>query len=213
MNGKLITFEGSEGAGKTTALNEIIKKIKPQLGNQLMTTREPGGNIISEEIRNIIMDSKNDSMDAKTEALLFAAARRQHLIEEVIPALDAGKLVLCDRYVESSVAYQGAARGIGEQAIWDLNQFATNGLKPDLTIYFDVPIEVGLNRIMQHRTNEINRLDKEHHDFYVKVHDAYEKMAKEYPDQIVKIDASQPIDQVVADVLKLIKSRVPEYFN
>ncbi|WP_395317960.1 dTMP kinase [Fructilactobacillus frigidiflavus] len=213
MNGKLITFEGSEGAGKTTALNEIIKKIKPQLGNQLVTTREPGGNVISEEIRNIIMDSKNDNMDARTEALLFAAARRQHLVDKVIPALTAGKLVLCDRYVESSVAYQGVARGIGEQAIWDLNQFATDGLKPDLTVYFDVPIEVGLERIMQHRTNEINRLDQQQHDFYVKVHDAYEKIAADHPEQVVKIDATQSVDQVVADVLKLIETRVPEYFN
>lgn len=213
MNGKLITFEGSEGAGKTTALKEIIKKIKPQLGKRLVTTREPGGNVISEEIRNIIMDSKNNNMDARTEALLFAAARRQHLVDKVFPALQAGKLVLCDRYVESSVAYQGAGRELGEQAIWDLNQFATDGLKPDLTIYFDVPIEVGLDRIMQHRANEVNRLDQQQHEFYVKVHDAYEQIAIDHPDQVVKIDATQPVAQVVSDVLTIIEARVPEYFN
>ncbi|WP_413627573.1 dTMP kinase [Fructilactobacillus vespulae] len=213
MNGKLVTFEGSEGAGKTTALNRIISIIEPQLGNDLVTTREPGGNVISEEIRNIIVDSRNQNMDARTEALLFAAARRQHLVEKIIPALKRGQLVLCDRFVESSIAYQGAGRGIGEAAIKNLNDFATEGLKPDLTIYFDLPVEVGLERIKKYRSDEVNRLDKEKHDFYVKVHNAYDEMATRQSEQIVRIDATQTVEQVVSDVLAIIEKRVPEYFK
>lgn len=210
MDGQFITFEGNDGAGKTTVLNRIIEILQPKLGNQLVTTREPGGNLVSEKIRNIIM---NNEMDARTEALLFAAARREHLVRKIIPALEHHKLVLCDRYVDSSIAYQGAGRKIGEKQIADMNQFATNHIMPNLTIYFDVPVEVGLKRIMQHRTNEINRLDRQQHDFYIRVHDAYDKIAQSNPKRVVKVDATKPVDEVVANVLEIIKQRFPQYFE
>lgn len=142
MVGKLITFEGSDGAGKTSVMNEVVRDFQQQLGDQMLVTREPGGNKISEQIRRIILDRANTEMDYRTEALLYAAARRQHLVETILPALTAGKLILCDRYVDSSVAYQGAGRQIGMQEVAKMNEFATEKLLPDRTIYFDIPVEV-----------------------------------------------------------------------
>lgn len=177
-------------------------------------TREPGGNKISEEIRHVILNRDNTEMDYRTEALLYAAARRQHLIETILPALDAGKLVLCDRYVDSSVAYQGAGRGIGMDQVARMNEFATEALLPAKTIYFDIPVEIGLNRISKHRdSSKIDRLDVETTAFHKRVHAGYMEIRKNNPDRFVTIDATQSFSQVVADTLDTIHQIAAEYFK
>ncbi len=128
--GKLITFEGPDGAGKTSALMAVVPLLESKCNQDIIVTREPGGNPIAEKIRNVILDVENTAMDDRTEALLYAAARRQHIVEKIEPALADNKIVICDRFVDSSIAYQGAGRGIGEEAVAQMNLFATNGLAP-----------------------------------------------------------------------------------
>ncbi|RRG09187.1 MAG: dTMP kinase [Lactobacillus sp.] len=212
MAGKFISFEGPDGAGKTSVIKILGDELQAKLGNQLMLTREPGGNSISEAIRQIILDPKNTQMDARTEALLYAAARRQHLVEQIIPALDQGQVVLCDRYVDSSIAYQGAGREIGEREVWNMNQFAIDGLEPDLTIYLDIKSEEGIRRIMEHRTGEINRLDVEQLEFHQRVRQSYLHLQQAYPQRIKLIDASQPLDVVISMVKKTILQKYPNLF-
>ena len=146
MSGTFITFEGPEGAGKTTIIHMVQQKLI-QEGYTIVLTREPGGIRIAEQIREIILNPSNTEMDARTEALLYAAARRQHLVEKVIPELNKGNIVLCDRFIDSSLAYQGNARGIGVEDIFAINQFAIEQTMPQATLYFDIEPEVGLERI------------------------------------------------------------------
>ena len=213
MVGKLITFEGPDGAGKTSALEAVVARLQKEVSQEIVVTREPGGNPISEQIRQIILDVKNTAMDDRTEALLYAAARRQHIVEKIQPALAADKLVICDRFVDSSIAYQGAGRGIGEEAVAQMNLFATDGLTPDLTLYLDVPSEVGLARIKQPRQNQYDRLDQEKLAFHQKVRQSYLKLAQAHPDRIKTIDASQPLEAVVTQCLQVIAQANPHLFE
>lgn len=211
MNGIFVTFEGSDGSGKTSVLKEIVNHLDTSSKKDAyIFTREPGGNRIAEAIREIVLDVRYTEMDAKTEALLYAAARRQHLVDTVLPALTAGKLVLCDRFVDSSLAYQGAGRKIGVQQVAQINDFATESLQPDLTFYFDVDPEVGLARIKNHRQDEINRLDNEQQQFYQDVRQQYLRLAKEQPKRIVTIDANQPLANVIAEVTQILKERLSQ---
>ena len=213
MDGKFISFEGPDGAGKTSVIRQIQQKLVDQLvSEKVMYTREPGGNKISEQIRQILFDGQNTDMDGRTEALLFAAARRQHIVSEIIPGLQAGKVILCDRFIDSSIAYQGAGRGLGEKEIWQINQFAIDGLMPILTIYLDIESEVGLRRIAEHRANQVNRLDKEKLDFHRTVRQSYLKLYKNYPGRIKLIDASQPLEKVIEDVQATIHDRFSDLF-
>lgn len=208
--GILITFEGPEGAGKTT----VLKKIMPEILSHnvdVIVTREPGGIRIAEAIRKIILDPKNTAIDGKTELLLFAAARRQHLNEKVRPALATGKVVIIDRFIDSSVAYQGYARDISVAEVNMINEVATDGLLPDLTLYFDVDTEIGLSRVMS-GNREVNRLDLEARQMHEKVRAGYQEVAKLNSDRIVTIDASQPLEKVVIDTLQVIKEKFPEIF-
>ena len=209
--GILITLEGPEGAGKTTILHQILP-ILTQIGVDILTTREPGGIRIAESIREIILAPENTAIDGKTELLLFAAARRQHLNEKVRPALAEGKIVIIDRFIDSSVAYQGYARGIDVADVETINNFATDGLLPDLTLYFDVDTEIGLSRVMS-GDREVNRLDLEAQEMHQKVRAGYQAIAKANPKRIVTIDASQAIDQVVAATLSTLQIRFPEIFD
>lgn len=209
--GILITLEGPEGAGKTTILQQILP-ILTQVGVAILTTREPGGIRIAESIREIILAPENRAIDGKTELLLFAAARRQHLNEKVRPALAEGKIVIIDRFIDSSVAYQGYARGIDVADVEMINNFATDGLLPDLTLYFDVDTEIGLSRVMS-GNREVNRLDLEAKEMHQKVRAGYQAIAKANPERIVTIDASQTIDQVVSTTLSTLQSRFPEIFD
>jgi len=204
MSGFFITFEGGEGSGKTT----IAKMIKDQLtkeGYSVVLTREPGGVEIAEEIRNIIHDIKNTNMDKKTEALLYAASRRQHLIEKVIPALDKNCIVICDRFIDSSLVYQGIARGIGIDEVYQMNLFATENILPVRTIFFDIKPEDGLKRVYDNKDREVNRLDLETLDFHQKVYEGYLDICDKYSERIVKIDASQNIEGVFNQVIEKIK--------
>lgn len=213
MDGKFISFEGPDGAGKTSVINQIQADLEAQLGSdQVMYTREPGGNHISEQIRRVLFDNQNTDMDGRTEALLFAAARRQHLVSELLPALKAGKVILCDRYVDSSIAYQGAGRHLGEKEIWQINQFAIDGLLPQLTIYLDIESELGLRRIAAHRSDQVNRLDREKLAFHHTVRQSYLGLQQRHPDRIKLIDASQPLSKVVSDVKRTINHRFPTLF-
>ena len=207
----MITLEGPEGAGKTTILQQILP-ILTQVGVAILTTREPGGIRIAENIREIILAPENTAIDGKTELLLFAAARRQHLNEKVRPALAEGEIVIIDRFIDSSVAYQGYARGIDVADVEMINNFATDGLLPDLTLYFDVDTEIGLSRVMS-GNREVNRLDLEAEEMHQKVRAGYQAIAKANPERIVTIDASQTIDQVVSTTLSTLQSRFPEIFD
>ena len=202
MKGYFITFEGGEGSGKTTLINKIYEELE-KMGKKVYKTREPGGVEIAEQIRNVILNVNNTKMDKRTEALLYAASRRQHLIESVNPRLDAGYIVLCDRYIDSSLAYQGYARGIGIKEVLDVNLFATSGLLPDLTLFIDVTPEVGLARIKDNNRNQ-NRLDLEQMDFHKNVYEGYMKVKEMFPDRFVSINGEQEIDKVFNDCMKVI---------
>ncbi|HIX81879.1 MAG TPA: dTMP kinase [Candidatus Erysipelatoclostridium merdavium] len=206
MKGKFITLEGPDGSGKTTVSKIIVEKLKDE-GHKVLLTREPGGIDISEQIRNIILDKKNVKMEARTEALLYAAARRQHLIEKVQPALNQGYIVICDRFVDSSLAYQGVARGIGIDEVYQMNQFAIGDIQPDATIFFDLPYEVGLARINK-GNRSTDRLDLESNDFHKKVYEGYMEICNKFADRITKIDANKSIDEVVDQVLTVIKEKL-----
>lgn len=202
MKGIFITFEGNEGSGKTTII-EYMELMLAQKGYKVKRTREPGGSKISEEIRKVILDVNNTSMDAITEALLYAASRRQHLMEVIKPSLDLGYIVLCDRYIDSSLAYQGYARHIGIKEVFQINQFATEGLLPDLTIFVDIHPEVGLKRIVNNRRNQ-NRLDLENINFHHLVHEGYQEVVKMFPDRFRVINGEQDVESVKKDTEKVI---------
>lgn len=214
MKGIFVTFEGPDGSGKTSVLNSVVEMLnQTSKKNDYILTREPGGNRISEDIRGIVLDPRNTEMDEKTEALLYAAARRQHLVDTILPALNEGKLVLCDRFVDSSLAYQGAGRHIGVYQVAKINEFATDGLQPDLTFYFDIEPEVGLARIKNYRQDEVNRLDQESLQFYEDVRAQYLCLARENPKRIIKIDARKSLADVTAQVLALLENKLAEFFK
>jgi len=205
--GFLVSLEGPEGAGKTSVLEALIPILKDR-GIEILSTREPGGVLIGEKIREVILNPSHTEMDPKTELLLYIASRRQHLVEKVLPALAAGKLVIMDRFIDSSVAYQGFGRGLDIEAIDWLNEFATDGLKPDLTLYFDIEVEEGLARIAANSDREINRLDMEGLDLHRKVRQGYLSLLEKEVDRIVKIDASLPLDQVIENTQQLLFDRM-----
>lgn len=202
-----ITLEGPEGSGKTTAVNSAVAELE-KLGYQIVRTREPGGTDIAEQIRNVILDKANTAMDSRTEALLYAASRRQHLVEKVWPAVKEGKIVICDRYLDSSLAYQGGARGLGIDNVLNINMFATEGTFPDLTLLFDIEPEIGLARIAANADREVNRLDLEKLDFHRKVRNTFLDLAKRYPDRFVIIDASKSQEEVAKATLDTILGRL-----
>ena len=202
-----ITLEGPEGSGKTTAVDYAVSKLE-EMGYKIVRTREPGGTPIAEQIRNVILDKENTAMDKRTEALLYAASRRQHLVEKVWPALKEGKIVVCDRYLDSSLAYQGGARGLGVDNILNINMFATEGTFPDLTLLFDIEPEIGLARIAANANREVNRLDLEKLEFHKTVRNTFLELAKRYPERFIIIDASKSREEVADAALKAILSRL-----
>ncbi|MBP8683663.1 MAG: dTMP kinase [Trichococcus sp.] len=213
MRGIFITIEGPDGSGKTTALQQVVPRLQQEMNRKVVATREPGGSPIAEKIRSLILDPSHTDMDSRTEALLYAASRRQHLIEKVLPVLESGDVIFCDRFVDSSIAYQGYARGIGEDGIREINQFATEGLEPDVTLYIDVPAEVGIQRIHANLDErEYNRLDQEKLDFHEKVRAGYQQLAKANPERIVVVDGTMSREEVAESCYQIIKNRYPSYF-
>jgi len=205
--GLFIVFEGGEGTGKTTAIDGIYNWIIEN-NFKCIKTREPGGIKIAEQIRQVILNTDNDTMDARTEALLYAAARRQHLVEKVIPALEEGLIVLCDRFIYSSLAYQGYARNLGIEEVMSINKFAIGEYMPDLSILFDLDPQIGLERINSNKQREINRLDLEKIDFHERVRLGYNIVYEGNKDRIIKIDAEQSKENVINQIKNILKPKI-----
>ncbi|MBR0417955.1 MAG: dTMP kinase [Erysipelotrichaceae bacterium] len=201
MKGRFITLEGPDGSGKTTVATALCKRLEEK-GIPVVHTREPGGIEISEDIRKIILDPKNTMMDAKTEALLYAASRRQHLVEKVFPAVQAGKIVICERFLDSSLAYQGYGRQLGFDEVLGINLFAIDNTYPDLTIYLDVDEQVGLDRLSDRQFKD--RLDQESIDFHHRVSEGYREVLRRFSDRIKIVDASMSKEEVISACEKLI---------
>ncbi len=205
MKGLFITLEGPDGSGKSTII-KLIQEYLLNKGIDFIQTREPGGTSIGEDIRHIILDNKNTHMAAETEALLYAASRAQHVHEKIIPALEEGKLVLSDRFVLSSLAYQGVGRDLGIDKVKSINDFALDGLYPDLILFFHIDPEVTLKRKTIGTSGD--RLEKEGTDFHNKVYNGYMELLKLYPDKIKLIDASQSREQVFKSSIEKIEELI-----
>lgn len=206
LTGKFITFEGPEGSGKTSVI-KAVKEYFEQEGYDILTTREPGGIKIAENIRDIILDKENTEMNAYTEALLFAASRSQHFSEKIIPALEENKIILCDRFIDSSLAYQGHARGLGIDEVYQINKFAIGNHLPDVTIFIDVPPSVGLERVFNN-TRKVDRLDLETIEFHDKVYEGYKILTEKFKERFVTVDGTNPVEKVIEDTIKVIKSHI-----
>lgn len=203
MIGKFIAFEGSDGSGKTTILNNV-EKFLIENNIDFIITREPGGTKISEEIREILLSNDNSEMSARTEALLYSASRAQHVDELIIPNLQKGKLVISDRYVLSSLAYQGFGRDLGYDKVKEINDFATDNLSPDYTFFFNVdPITV----LKRKRNNFVtDRLENESNSYHNKVYNGYQEILKRNKDNLIIIDASKSIEEVTEQTISKLKS-------
>lgn len=189
--GIFITLEGPDGAGKSTQV-ENIKSYFENAGREVVVSREPGGTPISEKLRNIVLDNGNAEMDDITEMFVYAAARAQHVSEKIRPALDKGSVVVCDRFVDSSIAYQGYGRNLGDQ-VGEVNRYATGGLEPDVTFFMDLDPEIGRSRIGK---DARDRLEQQKLDFHYRVYEGYKAICEKYPERVVRIDATRTIDEI-----------------
>lgn len=204
--GFLLTLEGGEGGGKTTQVARLRDRLA-KAGREVVLLREPGGTVISEQIREVVLSNKNVGMEFTTEVLLFQAARAQIYHELVLPSLEAGKVVVMDRSRDSSVVYQGMVRGFGVELIDQLNDISTRKTVPDLTLLLDVPVEIGLNR--REESGTMNRLDLENTKFHQQVRDAYLELAnQDQTDRWQIVDASQDIDTVETKIWELVSQRL-----
>lgn len=206
--GTFVTLEGPEGAGKTTQLKQLSKQLDI-LGIDHIVTRDPGGTPLGRQIRRILLNPENP-VNPMTELLLYQADRAQHVGEVIMPALKEGKLVLCDRYTDSTMAYQGYARGIDFGVIEDLNQVATGGLRPELTILFDLESSEGLSRL---HPGGHDRLEREAIEFHHKVRDGYHQLAKKEPERWKTIDASKPMTTVQTELRKVLTEQLSGKFD
>lgn len=205
MKGLFITIEGGDGSGKSTQIDLLTKYFERE-GFEVLLTREPGGTAISEKIRNLVLDKTHMEMHYMTEALLYAASRAQHVQEYIIPNVKAGKVVICDRYVDSSVVYQGHGRGLGIETVEAINSYATTGLTPDLTILLDLPPEIGLARKKNQKA--LDRLELASDDFHLKVAEGYRILADMHPERILAVDATQTIDHIHRIIVKAIQEKI-----
>mgnify|MGYP001773724934 CR=1 FL=1 len=199
--GQFITFEGIEGCGKTTQIRLLAEKLRQQ-GHDVIETREPGGCDIADQIRAVLLDAKNSRMTCPTELLLYAAARAQHVAEVIRPALDAGKTVLCDRFCDATLAYQGHGRQLDIQRITELNEYACQGVWPTTTLLLDLPVKIGLTRARQrneeHSGPNEDRFEQESLDFHQRIRDAYLHLATKEPNRFITINA-QGAPEIVAE--------------
>ncbi|MBO5224534.1 MAG: dTMP kinase [Clostridia bacterium] len=202
MQGKFITIEGCEGVGKSTQL-ALLKEYFENNGIDAIFTREPGGTDVAEKIRSIILDANNKALTPVTELLLYAAARRQHTEEKIIKALSEGKVVVCDRYADSTVAYQGYARNLDKQLIGELNRIAMADVNIDLTLFLDLPPELGFAR--KGGADKNDRLENEKLDFHKRVYEGYLAVAENNKDRVVRIDSSKDVDGVFAQIVDAMK--------
>lgn len=204
MKGRFITFEGCEGSGKSTQIRLLSERLKKQ-GISHIVTREPGGSDIAEQIRNIILNGKNTAMCDECEALLYAAARAQHLREVVQPALNGGTLVLCDRFVDSSLAYQGYARGLGLNFVREINSFAMRDFRPDVTLFLDISPRAAFER--KHGADEDDRMEQLGMAFHQKVYEGYLKIAEAEPERVAKVACGGSKWETAENIYALLKSR------
>ncbi len=207
MSGLFITFEGVEGCGKSTQLKGLQTFLEAE-GHAVVTTREPGGTPIAENIREILLDPANTAMGSTTELLLYEAARAQHIHEKIAPALAEGKIVLCDRFADSTTAYQGAGRGFGPEVLHDLHHMATGGVWPDLTLLIDLDITIGLERA-RHRGRQ-DRLEREAVEFHQRVRDGFLALAATEPERIAIIDGDASIEAIAAAVQERVQQCLAE---
>lgn len=202
-----ITFEGIEGSGKTTQIRLLAEHLTNQQ-QTVLQTREPGGCPISDQIRSILLHPNNAAMDSRTELLLYAAARAQHIEQIVRPALNAGKVVLCDRFTDATLAYQGDGRGLDRELIQQLNQLATGDCLPDLTLLFDLPVEIGLDRAKQREVeiqdNSEGRFEREQLDFHRRIREGYLALAEAEPQRFRVVDAGKSADEVYRQAASFI---------
>lgn len=202
MKGLFIVLEGPDGSGKST-MAKMIAQYYQDAGREIVFTREPGGTKISEQIRNIILDNNNTEMSYMTEALLYAASRAQLVSEFIKPNLEKGKIVISERYVYSSIVYQGIARNLGIQNVKEINDFAIDGLEPDLVLFFDIDPEKALNRKLSKGNSD--RLENEKINFHKKVYEGYKEISKVY-DEITLIDADKSVDELFSDIKNIISN-------
>ena len=202
MAGFFITFEGIEGAGKTTQAQKAYELLDARHPGEVVMTREPGGTSSGEAIRNIMLKAGNNGIDGMTEMLLVFAARRLHLRDVIEPSLDAGKIVLCDRFTDATFAYQGGGRGVDEKLIAQLQDMVQNTLRPDLTLLLDVPVEIGLARIRER--NKPDRLESETMSFFQRVRRRYLDLSGQHNERIHVIDATRDADEVAAEIRSVL---------
>jgi len=203
--GFFLSFEGIEGCGKTSQLHRLARRLRT-LGYQVVETREPGGTPISEQIRTILLDPQNRAMASRCELLLYLASRAQHVAETIRPALEKGAVVLCDRFADATMAYQGYGRGLGPTTVARLNRFATAGLAPDLAILLDVPVAVGLSR--KRRAGGLDRLDREHPSFHEAVRRGYLRIARQNPRRVRVVDGTASEDVVAHAIDQIVQPRL-----
>ena len=203
MEGRFITIEGTDGGGKSTKIEKLVEYLK-SMGREVVVTREPGGTNISEKLREILLDAKNSEMTDITEALLYAASRAQHVEEKILPAVKEGKIVICDRFLDSSIVYQGYARGLDIEMIKTINSFALSKIKPDITLFFDIRPEIGILR--KKNMHELDRMEQEKIDFHNKVYNGYKALLNENPERIKRIDAEKTIDEVYKQVIEAVNT-------
>lgn len=200
--GLFITLEGIEGSGKTTQAARLADSLRA-LGHPVLLTREPGGTPAAEQLRAILLNSRTESLAAETEAFVILAARRQHVDHVVAPALKRGAIVLCDRFTDSTLAYQGYARGLDPKSLRTMNRWATGGLAPDLTLLFDLPVATGLRRRQSDRAGQ-NRLDRETRRFHERVRAGFLQLARREPSRMKRIDAARAPETIAQDVHRLV---------
>lgn len=205
--GLLITLEGPDGSGKTCQMDELEKALKAA-GYPVVRSREPGGTPIGEAIREVILNPAYTEMDKMTEALLYAASRAQHVAEKIKPALESGAIVLLDRFLDSSLIYQGLGRGLGIETVEAINRFATGGLEPDATFMVYVSYEEGLRR--KRKQHELDRLEGEKGDFHRLVNEGYKELATRYPERIQFIDGAREPEAVHADIMSRVEQLIKE---
>jgi dTMP kinase len=208
MKGQLIVFEGGEGAGKTTQIKRLIPWLKSRLGEEtpILLTREPGGTLLGSQIRELLLNTHKEEIENLTELLLYAADRAQHVEEYLKPHLQKGAIILCDRYCDSTIAYQGYGRGFDLNLIKQLNQIATGGLESDLTFWLDVDIEKGLQRVK--RRGECDRLEKAELGFHQRIREGFAAIAKANPHRVIPIDGNKSEDEVYQQIQSILLERL-----
>lgn len=196
--GLFITVEGGDGAGKSTQMDNI-ERYFTERGFSCVRTREPGGTSIGEKLRNILLDADNSEMEPVTEMMIYAAARAQLVREFLKPELDAGKVIICDRYVDSSVAYQAFGRDLGD-AVWGVNKYAVDDVMPDITFWMDIDPESGRKRIGNREDSTLDRLEREKMDFHYKVYEGYKSICEKEPERVKRIDATRSIEEIKDEI-------------